>query len=438
MDIMPADERTEALIDELTALWRASVEATHHFLTPAEVERIAAYVPDALRQVPLLATARDDEGRVLGFGGADGDSLEMLFVAPESRGTGVGTALLGHAIGKWGVRRVDVNEQNPAAHGFYEHHGFCVVGRSERDTQGDPYPLLHLALENDGENAGGAASSAGDARAADSPADAAVHASAPAHAAACGTDEDAADAEAAGTPAHAAACTAGASACTTAKGAEGDAATRGTAEDAAGAETASREAAAGTATDAAADSSAWPRVLETERLVLRPWRAEDAEELFALACDPRVGPPAGWPPHRSAEEGRAIIDTVFSAPETWAVTLRDDGRIVGCIGLLFGDNGTEPLPKGEAEVGYWTGAPWWGRGIAPEATRAVQRCAFDELGLSALWCSFDAANRSSRRVAEKCRFVPHHVTEALPRELMGDARDTCFTRLARADWQAAR
>lgn len=149
MDITPADERPEALVDELTALWRASVEATHHFLTPAEVERIAAYVPDALRQVPLLATARDDEGRALGFGGADGDNLEMLFVAPAARGTGVGTALLAHAVEEWGVRRVDVNEQNPAAHGFYEHRGFRVVGRSERDSQGDPYPMLHLALTDD-------------------------------------------------------------------------------------------------------------------------------------------------------------------------------------------------------------------------------------------------------------------------------------------------
>ncbi len=72
-------------------------------------------------------------------------------------------------------------------------------------------------------------------------------------------------------------------------------------------------------------------ILETERLTLRPWLEEDSEELFSLASDPEVGPPAGRPPHKSAEESREIIKTVLSAPETYAVCLKGDGRIVGCI-----------------------------------------------------------------------------------------------------------
>lgn len=373
MEITLAEKRDDSLIRELTALWRASVEATHDFLGPADVERIAEYVPDALREVPLLAVARDAGGGALGFAGADGRRLEMLFVAPEARGRGVGTALLAHAVLTWGTRLVDVNEQNPAARGFYEHRGFRVIGRSELDAQGDPYPLLHLELADDT------------------------------------TGADAGSPQAAGAqPATQAKESAGG------KGA--DAATGGDAD--------------------AKEGVPWPCALETERLILRPWRHSDAADLFRVARDPRVGPIAGWPPHSSVEESLEVIRTVFSAPETFAVTLREDGHAIGCVGLLFGDAGTEPLSADEAEVGYWIGVPWQGRGLIPEAVRAVERRAFESLGVSALWCSYDTGNQPSRRVAEKCGFVPHHVTEGIPNDLMGGVRDVCFTRLDREDWHA--
>lgn len=70
----------------------------------------------------------------------------MLFVHDRARGRGVGTALLQHVISRENVRTVDVNEQNPAALGFYEHAGFSVVGRSDVDSAGKPYPLLHLKI----------------------------------------------------------------------------------------------------------------------------------------------------------------------------------------------------------------------------------------------------------------------------------------------------
>jgi len=73
-------------------------------------------------------------------------ALEMLFVDAAERGTGVGSALLAHAIAEQGVTRVDVNEQNASAAGFYAHRGFEVVSRSETDEAGRPYPLLHLRL----------------------------------------------------------------------------------------------------------------------------------------------------------------------------------------------------------------------------------------------------------------------------------------------------
>ena len=108
---------------ELVACWRASVEATHTFLTPDDIERIAAYVPDAIASVAHLAVCRDENGQVVGFIGVDGAMIEMLFIHPSLRGCGLGPLLLDHAISEHGVTLVDVNEQNEQAVGFYEHSG---------------------------------------------------------------------------------------------------------------------------------------------------------------------------------------------------------------------------------------------------------------------------------------------------------------------------
>lgn len=138
---VPQADRSDGLVADLVSLWRASVEATHTFLSPVEINAIEAYVPDAIRAVPCLMVAVEDGGRPVAFAGVDGEMLEMLFVSPEMRGAGIGSRLLGHALSR-GVRFVDVNEQNPQARGFYEHKGFKVVGRSELDGQGAPYPNL--------------------------------------------------------------------------------------------------------------------------------------------------------------------------------------------------------------------------------------------------------------------------------------------------------
>ncbi|WP_323188816.1 acetyltransferase [Brachybacterium halotolerans] len=129
----------------LVEIWRSAVEATHVFLSPSDREEIAAHLPgDYLPAVELRVAQRD--GRPVGFSGVSGDELQMLFVDASARGSGVGSALLQHAIRSQGVSRVDVNEQNPRAAGFYAHHGFEVAGRSERDDAGRPYPILHLRL----------------------------------------------------------------------------------------------------------------------------------------------------------------------------------------------------------------------------------------------------------------------------------------------------
>ena len=139
--------RDDALVGRLVELWEASVRATHDFLSEEDIRGIRTYVPDALRSIADLRIVRDAEGVPVAFMGCDGRRLEMLFVDPACRGAGVGTALVREAFAA-GVTEVVVNEQNPSARGFYEHVGFAVCGRSERDEQGGPFPILYMKLND--------------------------------------------------------------------------------------------------------------------------------------------------------------------------------------------------------------------------------------------------------------------------------------------------
>ena len=179
-------------------------------------------------------------------------------------------------------------------------------------------------------------------------------------------------------------------------------------------------------------------LLETPRLLLRPWEEGDAGSLYKYAKDPAVGPIAGWPPHTSVENSREIIRTVLSAPETYAVVLKQSGEAVGSIGLMSGAAvHSAEIAAGEAEIGYWIGVPFWGRGLIPEAVRRLLRHAFEDLGVQAVWCGYYDGNAQSRRVQEKCGFRYSHTEYEKP-SLLGDVRTEHFSRLSRTDWFADR
>lgn len=135
----------EAEYPALAAIWRSAVDATHDFLAEDHRDEIESHLQSDYFPAVTLSVAERD-GRPVGFSGVLDGNLEMLFIDAEQRGGGIGTALLGHAIRELGVTKVDVNEQNASASGFYAHRGFDVVGRSETDEAGRPYPLLHLRL----------------------------------------------------------------------------------------------------------------------------------------------------------------------------------------------------------------------------------------------------------------------------------------------------
>lgn len=134
--------RTTALTERLVALWEASVRATHTFLTDGDIAELTPCVREAVAAVETLYVAYDGP-RPVAFMGTEAGKVEMLFVAPEHFGQGIGSRLIGIARER-GVNRVDVNEQNPAAVAFYEHMGFEVFERAETDEQGRPFPILKM------------------------------------------------------------------------------------------------------------------------------------------------------------------------------------------------------------------------------------------------------------------------------------------------------
>lgn len=135
--------------EELITVWENSVRATHDFLTEESIQFYKSLIlKEYFFEVDLFCH-KNDRQKIDGFIGVAGDKLEMLFIDASERGKGTGKKLLGYAINERNVRRVDVNEQNTQAVGFYKHMGFQVVRRSELDGSGNPYPILSMEIDND-------------------------------------------------------------------------------------------------------------------------------------------------------------------------------------------------------------------------------------------------------------------------------------------------
>ncbi len=180
-------------------------------------------------------------------------------------------------------------------------------------------------------------------------------------------------------------------------------------------------------------------MLQTERLILRPWEDTDAESLYEYAKDDRVGPIAGWPVHTSVENSRDIIRDILSGPESYAVCLKEDSKAIGSIAIMIGDASNIGIPDTEGEIGFWIGVPFWGQGLIPEATREIIRHAFEDLELEVLWCGHYKGNYKSRRVQEKCGFVYHHTEQEVYLEQMDETRsDHIIMRLTRNEWNTIR
>ncbi|WP_237390699.1 GNAT family N-acetyltransferase [Fulvivirga sediminis] len=141
------DTIKKAEYPEVVNVWEASVRATHHFLREEDIEYFKPLILNTYLDAVELRCVRNHEKRIIGFLGVAEDNLEMLFIHPEYRGQGIGKLLLDYSIDHLNVTKVDVNEQNEQAVGFYKHYGFYMIDRSELDSSGKPYPTLHMQLK---------------------------------------------------------------------------------------------------------------------------------------------------------------------------------------------------------------------------------------------------------------------------------------------------
>lgn len=133
--------------DEITDVWERSVRATHHFLAESDIVFLKKIVRSEALAAVELYMIRNRQGHISAFMGVKEDKLEMLFVHPEEMSKGFGKKLVVYAINVLGIRFVDVNEQNPAAAGFYAGLGFEQTGRDDTDDMGNPFPILHLQFK---------------------------------------------------------------------------------------------------------------------------------------------------------------------------------------------------------------------------------------------------------------------------------------------------
>ena len=151
-------------------------------------------------------------------------------------------------------------------------------------------------------------------------------------------------------------------------------------------------------------------IIETERLILRPFEMTDLADFYEYASVPGVGEMAGWKHHESIEESKTILDMFIEEDKTFAIVLKENSKVIGSLGVeKYGleDKLTEFDGYYGREIGYVLSKDYWGKGIVPEAVKAVIGYLFNKLSLDFLTCGYYDFNTQSKRVQEKCGFRPY-------------------------------
>ena len=145
--------------------------------------------------------------------------------------------------------------------------------------------------------------------------------------------------------------------------------------------------------------------IETDRLILRPWKVSDLQDFYAYASVEGVGENAGWNHHQSVEETRKILWSFIQNRKTLVLELKENHKVIGSIGIepRHSDSGLSDDLHGR-ELGYVLSKDYWGRGLMPEAVSAVIDYCFGVLNYDYLTCGHFDRNDRSRRVVEKCGF----------------------------------
>ena len=159
-------------------------------------------------------------------------------------------------------------------------------------------------------------------------------------------------------------------------------------------------------------------VIETERLILRPFKQSDLRDFNEYASVPGVGEMAGWKHHETIEKTQEILDMFIKEDKTFAIVFKKNNKVIGSLGVEefeLDDKLTEFNSYYGREIGYVLSKDYWGKGIMPEAVGAVIKYLFNDLNLDFLTCGYYDFNNQSKRVQEKCGFKPY-------RKLVKDTR----------------
>lgn len=176
-------------------------------------------------------------------------------------------------------------------------------------------------------------------------------------------------------------------------------------------------------------------ILETERLILRPFNEDDAQVLFDSTQDERIGYWCGWSMHKSVEESRSIIKNVLTYDENYAVILKSENRLIGSAGIMIGAKSSLTDKENEGEIGYWIAVPYWRQGFASEAVKELIRRGFEDLKLDTLWCGYYKGNEKSKGVQEKCGFKFDYILNAVDCKLLNEIRTEYVTVLYYDSWK---
>lgn len=150
--------------------------------------------------------------------------------------------------------------------------------------------------------------------------------------------------------------------------------------------------------------------IETERLILREFYESDLDDFFEYASVPGVGEMAGWPHHESKDVSKRILTNFINEKKTFAIVYKENNKVIGSLGVEpynLEEKLSEFFDYQGREIGYVLSKDYWGKGLMPEAVKAVIDYLFNSLNYDFLLCGYYDFNNQSRRVQEKCGFKPY-------------------------------
>lgn len=174
------------------------------------------------------------------------------------------------------------------------------------------------------------------------------------------------------------------------------------------------------------------KIIETERLILRPFMESDLDDFYQYAKNPNIGPNAGWKPHESLDESKEILKNFIEEDQVLAIVFKDNNKVIGSLGLhkdhLRSSDNVRML-------GYVLSEDYWGRGIVTEASKAILAYAFTDLGLTMVSVHHYSFNHKSRRVIEKCGFTYEGTLRHCIKIYDGNIYDLVCYSMTKEEWE---